>query len=70
MTPLSSAASFASMPALTFCHTRGTPKKMVGRASGSAAAISRGSATEVICMPQIRLTACAEARSAMCAAGR
>lgn len=41
----------APAPASSFSHTRGTPKKKVGRASVSAPGSAFGSASAVTCMP-------------------
>ena len=65
-----SAATLASMPILIFSQTRGTANQIVGRASGSAVAIDRGSAMWVTWTPLIAWKYCADARSAMCADGR
>ena len=49
-----SSGSFAaanSIAALSFSHTRGTAPQIVGRTSGSAAAMARGSETVVIWVP-------------------
>ena len=46
-----SVTPWASSAALIFSQMRGTATQTVGRASGSAATISRGSATTVIVVP-------------------
>lgn len=58
------------MPSLIFSQTRGTANQIVGRQSGSAAAISRGLSTYVTWTPLIAAKYCDEARSAMWAIGR
>ena len=48
-----SAASFAEMPVLIFSQTRGTPKKLVGCTSPSAASSSAGSPIAYMWLPWI-----------------
>ena len=68
-----SSGSFAaanSIAALSFSHTRGTAPQIVGRTSGSAPAMARGSETVVIWVPNTSWRYSAPIRSAMWAVGR